>query len=149
MDEYGKLNEISLDGFQVVRSQYFCRQIAPCMTIWENCIAFSSSAYTALNKCEYINILVNNRDKKILIKPTLSKNPEAVKWIKNIEKPGSAHLECSGFTKGLFEDWKYNPTYHYRTYGKPVQCDKKLMLLFDFNCAEAWIGQKLVTSHER
>lgn len=61
------LNEIDLDGFQVVKSQYFQKQAEPVLTLWATSIAFGQGAYQALNSCESIQLMINERRKCIII----------------------------------------------------------------------------------
>ena len=138
------LEEVGLQGFQLVKSQYFARQVDPVMTLWETAVSFGTAAYAALDKCEFVNVYVDYDKRKILIKPTTSKDPDAIKWIKNMDKPASVRLECTLFARHVFEAWKYDKSFRYRTYGKLVQSDKKVMLLFDFTSPEVWKGQKMV-----
>lgn len=138
------IQDISMDGFQVIRGRYFSRQLEPALTLWNTSISFNIPAYTALNNCESIQLLVNPDTKRILIKPSLSKDQDAINWIKDLSSPKSTKLECSMFTKQLFEIWGLDKTMRYRTNGKLVQFDRKLMLLFDFSNPEIWKGIKSV-----
>ena len=138
------IEDISMDGFQVVRGHYFCRQADPFMTIWERAIAFNIPAYSALNNCESVQFLVNMNDKRILVKPAPTKEGESVNWIRNPMEPKQTKLECSLFTRQLFEKWGWDSRSRYRTNGKLVKFDKKLMLLFDFSSPEVWKGMKMV-----
>ena len=52
------------------------------------------------------------------------------------------------FTKSLYEAWGWNEKLRYRTVGKLVKYDRKLMLLFDFSHPEVWEGMKLVKGDE-
>ena len=138
------IGDISMDGFQVIRGRYFSRQLEPALTLWNTAISFNIAAYTALNNCESIQLLINPDTKRILIKPSLSKDQDAINWIKDPSSPTSTKLECSMFAKHLFETWGWDKTMRYRTNGKLVQFDRKLMLLFDFNHPEIWKGIKSV-----
>ena len=143
--EEAKLPDISLEGFQVVRSQYFSRMLEPAMTIWSTSIAFNTISFAALNNCDMVQILVHEKDKSIIVRPVNSKDPDAVNWKKNNTK--YSRLECSAFAKQLFEMWGLDANNRYRTMGKVVQCDKKVMLYFNFKNAESWKGTKLVKEH--
>ena len=138
------IGDISMDGFQVVRGQYFSRQLEPALTLWHRSISFNIPAYNALNNCESVQLLVNPDGKRILVKPAPSKDSDAINWIKNLSAPKTTKLECSMFAKQLFETWGWDQTLRYRTNGKLVKFDRKLMLLFDFNHPETWKGMKLV-----
>ena len=55
------MQEISLEGFQVVNASMFrrvSRPSAPTATIWPDSICFSKTALTLLNNCERIRIEV-------------------------------------------------------------------------------------------
>lgn len=145
MDFESDIKSISLDGFQLVKSKYFSRMSEPVMSLFPTAISFSVAAHEALNRCESIEILVNEDKKSILVKPSMSsKDSEAVKWQRGKEKPKYSRIECSIFTKKLFSVWKLDNKYSYKTMGKIVQCDKKVMILFDFSEAEVWDGSKMV-----
>ena len=75
-EDYSGIASISLDGFQLVGSQLFSKQVEPSMTIWASAIGFNMASFTAMNKCEHINIFVNPAERKILIRPSLFKNLE-------------------------------------------------------------------------
>ena len=138
------IGDINMDGFQVVRGRYFSRQQEPALTLWNTSISFNIAAYAALNNCESIQLLVNPDAKRILVKPSLSNDQDAINWIKDPSDPKSTKLECSMFTKRLFETWGWDETMRYRTNGKLVQFDHKLMLLFDLSHPEIWNGIKSV-----
>ena len=139
------IKNISLDGFQLVKCKYFSRMSEPVMSLFPTAISFSVAAHEALNRCESIEILVNEKKKSILVKPSLSaKDSEAVKWQRGKEKPKYSRIECSIFTKKLYSIWKLDNKMTYKSMGKVVQCDKKVMLLFEFSDAEIWEGSKLV-----
>lgn len=145
--DYTPLADVSLDGFQVVKSQYFTRAVAPCMTLWNCGIGFGAAAFIALNKCEYITVMFNREERKVLIGPISSKDPDAVHWVKNPTKPNFTRLECTGLMRPIYEEWGLDPECRYKTFGKVVQCDKRVMILFDFNTYEKWRGKELVREH--
>jgi hypothetical protein len=47
-------------------------------------------------------------------------------------------MECKAFTTQLYKTWGFDPEYVYRSYGKVVKADNKVMLLFEFKCCESW-----------
>lgn len=70
------LNEISMEGFQVVSSDFFCtvsRVSAPTITVWDGSIGFSKQDLILLNSCENVIMQVNAPEKKILVIPTTSR----------------------------------------------------------------------------
>lgn len=142
------LSEVSLDGYQIVRATYFEKSVEPIMTIWNTSVAFGAGCFSTLGNCEFIHIMLNDAEKSILIKPTNSKEPEALMWKKGGKEAKYQKLDCVMFTRKLYERWKLNPKYHYRASGRLVQCDKKLMILFTFKDATIFDGAKVVRDEE-
>jgi hypothetical protein len=130
------IGDINLDGFQVVKGNYFNKQIEPYMAFRETSVSFNVSAYKALNCVATVHIMVNQANRKILIRPVGSDDVDSITWIRNFDNLSSKPMECAAFTRPLYEMWKWKPKTRYRAYGKLVQCDKKLMLVFDFSSPE-------------
>ncbi len=133
--------EIKTDGFQVVSADMFrplARTFTPALTIWPTSLSFSKAAVTALNNCERILIRINQSTKSILIAPVTEKDKDGIRWIKNVEDPKPKKLDCMAFTSQLYKTWDWDSNYVYRTSGKVVSADKKVMMLFDFTTAERW-----------
>ncbi len=137
--------EFSLDGFQVVRSEMFCRgprmQEAVC-TIWPNKIAFSKSCVKKLNACEFVRFEVNASTKGLLVVPCSSKDKDSVKWLKGSKDPVVRNLQSSEFGSQLYKAWHLDESLNYRTTGRLVMVSQKVMLFFDFSKAEQWVGKR-------
>lgn len=140
--------DITLDGFQIVKGRYFSRISEPIMTMWESAVQFNVPAYSALNNCEAIQMMVNLEKRSILVKPTASMEPDSINWIRDPLHPKATKLECTMFTRTIFATWQWNPERRYRINGKLVKVGKGIMLLFDFNKPEEWEGMKMVRLHE-
>lgn len=145
MNFENEIKSISLEGFQVVDCRFFSRSTEPIMTLFPTAIAFNVASQDALNRCESVEILVNEKERCIIIRPAVNtKNTEAIKWRKDPENAKYSRVECTLFGRKIYSAWSLNEKYSYKTVGKLVQCDRKVMLLFDFSQKEAWQGSKLV-----
>lgn len=144
MDDFMVTGEISLDGFTTVKSQFFARQIEPAMTIWNSAIGFNAPCFQALQRCEFVEMLINGPGKQIAIRPISSKDPNAINWLKGQkpEKATTTRLECTALMHPLFEKWNYDSNKRYRTVGRLVLVNRNLILLFDFNEATASVIAK-------
>ena len=137
--------EISHDGFQVVSGEMFKhmqRISQPSATLWYNSISFSKASVQELNNCERVRIEVNPSTKCLLIVPVTIKDKDNIHWVKNVKDPQARKIECKAFTAQLFETWGWKPDYVYRTTGRVVSVDKKVMLLFDFSEPESWLWKE-------
>lgn len=138
------LKQVNLDGFQIVNSSLFSTLSSPSMTIWIDSVSFNQAAYQALNNCEAISIMVNNKSRSILIGTVLSSSPNAVMWKKSKDFVKYSKISCATFTHQLFEEWQLDSRVRYKAVGRMVQADKKVMILFEFSMAEKWCGDKVV-----
>lgn len=136
------LTNISLDGFKVVQGQCFERQAEIAMTIRKTNISFSIPAHKALNDCEMIQILVNAPKRNIVVMPTNSNDPNAIRWRKHEKNKSVSWIFCSMFCNQIFRDWGWNEDLRYKAKGRIVTSDSKVMLLFDFNNAESYRKQE-------
>ena len=151
VNNHDGIMEISREGFQVVSGETFRRPLRvnmPAITLWYNSISFNKASVTALNSCERIRIEVNPNDQRILLIPVNSRDKDAVRWVmgKDLQP---RKIECLRFTSQLFESWDWDEGNVYRTIGRIVSSDKKVMLLFDFSDPETWAlkGKAMATKN--
>ena len=93
------VEELSLDGFQIVKSEMFLhlpRKADPTCTIWPTKISFSRMSLQALNNCEYVRLEVNPKTKCLLVAPTPSTDKDSIRWIKG-QKEHSVRNRNHGF----------------------------------------------------
>ena len=137
-----EVQEIKLDGFQVVKGDLFKpkygRVTSPTLTIWNSSINFSKASLVALSNCERIRIEVNRNTRGILIVPVTTKDSDGVRWSKNVKEPAPRKIECFEFANQLYEQWGWKKEFVHRANGRLVSADNKVMLYFDFSNPESW-----------
>ena len=147
MNSFATLEEISLEGYQIVKSEMFFRfprKNDPTCTIWPTCMSFSKLALTKLNNCEYVRIEVNPKTKRLIVIPVSSSDKNSIRWIKGQKENNTRKLESKQFGAEIYKAWKLDSEYNYRASGRLVSSkDNKVMLLFDFNNAEVWKTKQL------
>lgn len=102
---------------------------------YSNCTEEEKKAYDA--KVGYAN-------EDVVCYWVQSSNGNAIVWRKGKNVTKYCKISCTTFARKLFDDWGLDDTYRYRTIGRMVQSDKKVMVLFDFSQAEKWKGDKAV-----
>lgn len=132
INTFDAIADVNLMGFQVVKGRLFAGGQEPYMTIMTRRISFNLAVIQALNRCEYIKMMVNNDLQSVLIIPSVSTASEAFCWTKSPEKTASAVIECSQFTRKIFEEWALQPNHYYKAQGRLVRNGDKVMMLFDF-----------------
>lgn len=136
-----EVEEISMDGFQVVSGDLFaCRSVyySPTCTIWSGGITFNRVALKALNNCERVRIEIHPQKKNILLVPVTAKDKDGIPWRKNIKEYAPRRMECVRFSSRLYEMWSWDTGCVHRAVGHIVTMDNKVMLLFDFSSPERW-----------
>ena len=135
------INEISMDGFQVVSGDFFTyisKTTAPTLTIWDGSISFSKKNLLLLNKCENILMQINAGEKKIIIIPAKSLDKDAIRWIKRVDPLEARRISCQRLTDKLYDMWNWDKDYIFRSSGRLVTSNNKVLLYFDFQTPESW-----------
>ena len=136
-------NEISLEGFKIVSGDYFNyppRFLDMAMTIWEDGnIGFNKKDLEILNGCEFILLRINSDTRKVAITPTKSTDQDAIRWVGKTDPPELKKLYSRKLTETLYNAWGWDGKRVYRTKGRLVTSNNKVMILFDFSEPESWV----------
>lgn len=130
-----QLENISLDGFELVGKQFFEQNNEPLMTIWCEAIGFGASSFNALENCDAVKIMLNHSNKQVIVMPTPSSDEDAVKWRKSNNVAKFSRVNCPTFAKEIFRRWHLDETKKYRSYGRKAKIDNRVVLVFDFTKA--------------
>ena len=66
------------------------------------------------------------------------RDKDNVHWLKRGKEPSARKMECTTFTSQLYNTWGWRKDLAYRSVGRIVSSDKKIMLLYDFVDPETW-----------
>lgn len=143
------IEDISLKGFIVVKHEFFRQERTPAMAIFRRRITFGKECHLALGKCQSVQMMVNYDSRQIIVRPISSSEEDTLVWYKeDLKNPFVGDFACPLLTSKLFREWGFDQRYRYKTKGRIVKSDRKLMLIFDFNEADIYDGIKLVKRHE-
>jgi hypothetical protein len=142
------IQNINLEGFQVVQGQLFKNERRSIMTIFQNEVAFTREAHRDLNNCTAIQILVNVDSKAIIVRPSASTDENAIVWERQLKDTYVPRFSCPCLTKQLYAVWNWNVKYRYKTEGRIVRCEKKVMILYEFSDAKPYDGLAAVKVNE-
>ena len=135
------IEEVSLEGFQIVASEMFIhlpRKSEATCTVWPSKVSFNKQTLSALNNCEFVRIEVNPRTKCLIVVPVTSSDKNSIRWIKGSKEFSIRNMESKRFGEQLYESWGLDAEYNYRAIGRLVTAKQKVLMLFDFNNAERW-----------
>jgi len=142
------IEEISLDGFQIVQMDMFTRNFSHCTitcSIWPERITFSNASLKALNNCEFIRLHVNMECRSILVVPVSSSDKDHLRWVSGERKTVTRTLFSSSFGKDLYKGWGLDPNYSYQATGRLVCSKNKVMLLYDFSQPKVRANKRTAT----
>lgn len=127
----------SYDGFQVVRSEYFAHTYEPSITLNTYKLSVNRSCLNRLPNVDYVQILVNPKDKKLVIRPSNEDEKGAFRWrIKG--KLASRQVVCKVFFAMVMDLMDWNPTYRYKLLGKMVMSKSEYLYVFDLTEPEIY-----------
>jgi hypothetical protein len=111
--------------------------------MYKNEVSFTREAHRDLNNCAAIQMLIHVENKIVIIMPSTSTDENAIAWDRQLKDTSASKFFCPCLTNRLYALWDWNTKYKYKTDGRIVYCDKKVMILFDFNDAKPYDGLAL------
>ena len=141
MNQFSPIEEMTIDGFQIVSASMFHHPPRKCeatCTIWPTRISFNKLTLEKLHYCDYIKIQVNPTTKCLILSPVTSSDKDSIRWVKGEKEKFLRNLESKAFGEQLYQKWGLDADYNYRTVGRLVTVNQKVMILFDFNHPEVW-----------
>lgn len=127
-------SKFNLEGFEIVRAQFFSTKDKPLMTIADNSVTFNTVCMKKFSDTEYVELLFNAVEKCIAIRPCDQDSPNAIQWGKRKGSRWRASKKSiSGFAGALFSlmDWDRNNKY--RLCGQYLSDEEDQFLLFDLS----------------
>ena len=118
-------------GYYMVREQFFSPR--ECLAVWFSItsICFNTNCLKKFKDIEYVELLFNAVNKKLVIRPCNPDNPNAIKWGK-IEngKWRNATRSCRAFSKTLFESMEWDEDNKYRIRGQYLTKNNTRIIVF-------------------
>lgn len=77
-----------------------------------------------------------------MVIPVPSTDKNSIRWVKGKKEICTRLLESRAFGSEIYKTWGVDEDYNYRSAGKLVSSQNKVMLLFDFKEAEVWKSRR-------
>lgn len=133
----------SLDGYQVVRREFFSHKYDPALTIREDCIVFNNACISKLEDVVYVLVLINADDQKLVVRPCAEGTRDAIRWcIPREDKRKSRQISCERFTKKLYEMMDWKQPYRYKLQGTRINYQGEEIYIFDLTTKEPFLPTK-------
>jgi len=121
---------LNMDGYQLVRSEFFPSIERPAMTISNGKLRFNTACLKKFEDVEYVELLLNTVKNCIAIRPCDAENPNAIHWGRlREERWVVSTMGCRGLSQTLFDlmSWEDEGKYTFSGQFK-VQGDNKLLI---------------------
>ena len=128
------------DGYQVVRGEFFAHLNEPSISFSQNKIYVNKACLKRLPDVDYVQILVNPEDRKLVIRPADEDSKDAFLWCKDkggIRNP--KQITGRVFSAMIVKLMDWNPDYRYKLLGKIIRSGSERLIVFDLTATETYI----------
>lgn len=133
------MEEISYDGYQVVRGEFFAHTYEPSFTINKDKVAVNMACIRKLPETDYVQILVNPLEKKLAVRPCSEQEKDSFKWCTGGKKRGPRQITARIFVAKVMHLMDWNPDYRYKLLGKLINSNDQLLFVFDLTTPEIYV----------
>lgn len=125
------------EGYQVVRGEFFSHLSEPALSFSFNKIYVNQACLRKLPGVDYVQILVNTDEKKLVIRPAEEDEKDAFLWINRKRKP--KQITCRVFYAKIISLLGWNSDYRYKLLGKLIRSGEERLLVFDLTATEIFV----------
>lgn len=132
-------DHFDLDGFQVVRREFFAHLQEPAASFNNYKFYVNSACLSKLPNTDYVQVLINRESKIIALRPCQENERDSFSWCglsKGRRKPKQP--TCRLFFAKVVTMMGWNPDYRYKVLGKLIHANGEYLLAFDLTAAEVY-----------
>ena len=135
--------DFSYDGYQVVRRELFAHLREPAVVIRRDSVTFNTACIAGLEDAVYIQILVNQDNKRMVVRKCEENDKDALRWC--IEKPDkrkSRKMSNKLFSAMMYDMMGWNTDCRYKILGHKITHEDETMYIFDLLETEIFLDTK-------
>ncbi|MCD8105000.1 MAG: integrase [Lachnospiraceae bacterium] len=131
---------VPLDGYEVVRGEFFAHLYEPSFTFNNNKISVNTACIRKLPDTEYVQILVNPTEKKLAVRPCSESDKDSFRWCTaSAKKRSPKQVTCRVFFAKIISLMDWNMGYRYKLVGKLIRSGGELLFIFDLKTPEIFV----------
>lgn len=131
-------DNFSYDGYQVVRGEFFAHTFEPSITFNGDRVYVNTACLNRMPTVEYIQILINQQTKKLVVRPCGEDEKDSFRWCSNTGKRRPKQITCRIFYAKLAEMMQWNTKYRYKLIGKLITTNCEQLYIFDLTATEIY-----------
>ncbi len=135
--------DFSYDGYQVVRRELFAHLREPAVVIRRDSVTFNTACIAGLEDAVYIQILVNQDNKRMVVRKCEENDKDALRWcIEKSDKRKSRKMSNKIFSAMMYDMMGWNTDCRYKILGHKITHEDETMYIFDLLETEIFMDTK-------
>ena len=135
--------DFSYDGYQVVRRELFAHLREPAVVIRRDSVTFNTACIAGLEDAVYIQILVNQDNKRMFVRKCEENDKDALRWcVAKPDKRKSRKMTNKIFSAMMYEMMGWNLDCRYKILGHKITFEDETIYVFDLMETEIFLDIK-------
>lgn len=135
--------DFSYDGYQVVRRELFAHLREPAVVIRRDSVTFNTACIAGLEDAVYIQILVNQDNKRMVVRKCEENDKDALRWcVAKPDKRKSRKMTNKIFSAMMYEMMGWNLDCRYKILGHKITFEDEIIYVFDLMETEIFLDIK-------
>lgn len=135
--------DFSYDGYQVVRRELFAHLREPAVVIRRDSVIFNTACIAGLEDAVYIQILVNQDSKRMVVRKCEENDKDALRWcVAKPDKRKSRKMTNKIFSAMMYEMMGWNLDCRYKILGHKITFEDETIYVFDLMETEIFLDIK-------
>lgn len=135
--------DFSYDGYQVVRRELFAHLREPAVVIRRDSVTFNTACIAGLEDAVYIQILVNQDSKRMVVRKCEENDKDALRWcVAKPDKRKSRKMTNKIFSAMMYEMMGWNLDCRYKILGHTITFEDETIYVFDLMETEIFLDIK-------
>lgn len=135
--------DFSYDGYQVVRRELFAHLREPAVVIRRDSVTFNTACIAGLEDAVYIQILVNQDNKRMVVRKCEENDKDALRWcVAKPDKRKSRKMTNKIFSAMMYEMMVWNLDCRYKILGHKITFEDETIYVFDLMETEIFLDIK-------
>ena len=135
--------DFSYEGYQVVRRELFAHLREPAVVIRRDSVTFNTACIAGLEDAVYIQILVNQDNKRMVVRKCEENDKDALRWcVAKPDKRKSWKMTNRIFSAMMYEMMGWNLDCRYKILGHKITFEDETIYVFDLMETEIFLDIK-------
>ena len=132
--------DFSYDGYQVVRRELFAHLREPAVVIRRDSVTFNTACIAGLEDAVYIQILVNQENKRMVVRKCEENDKDALRWcVERPDKRKSRKMTNKLFSAMIYDMMGWDLDCRYKMQGYKITHEDETMYIFDLLESEIYM----------